>query len=184
MLRESNLPHLHSRLKGLFQLDTQQDKHQPEDLCRLNILLTLLLMKSYGMRMQLVHQEGQKRLWKVRVATGNNVIERCGIGDLQPYDCFLSMFPHDHVRKIVQWSSKRLAEAGKRQKSIGEILRFFGVLVLCTRFEFGRRRQLWAAERTSKNISVPQFGAGIVLTTLRPMCGSAISLRNKENFLS
>ncbi len=55
MLREPNLPHLHSRLKGLFQLDTQQDQHQPEDLCRLNILLTLLLMKSLGMSMQFVH---------------------------------------------------------------------------------------------------------------------------------
>ncbi len=45
--------------------------------------------------------------------------------DLQPYDCFLSMFPHDHLIKIVQWSSKRLAEAGKRQTSIGEILLLF-----------------------------------------------------------
>ena len=40
----------------------------------------------------------------------------------------------------------------------GEMLRFFGVVILATKFEFDNRRSLWATTATSKYIPAPLFG--------------------------
>ncbi len=43
---------------------------------------------------------------------------------------------------------------------MGELLKWFGVLVLITRFEFGNRRDLWSNSTAPfKYIPAPDFGA-------------------------
>ena len=40
----------------------------------------------------------------------------------------------------------------------GEIVKFFGVMLLVTRFEFGSRASLWSNVTTNKYIPAPSFG--------------------------
>ena len=40
----------------------------------------------------------------------------------------------------------------------GEIVKFFGVMLLVTHFEFGSRASLWSNVTTNKYIPVPSFG--------------------------
>jgi hypothetical protein len=42
---------------------------------------------------------------------------------------------------------------------MGELLKWFGVLILITRFEFGNRRDLWSNTAPYKYIPAPDLGA-------------------------
>ena len=46
----------------------------------------------------------------------------------------------------------------KPPTSIGEVLKWFGVLILITRFEYGNRAELWSHETRCKHIPAPDFG--------------------------
>ena len=48
--------------------------------------------------------------------------------------------------------------ARKTYTSAGEIVKFFGVMLLATRFEFGSRASLWSNVTTNKYIPAPLFG--------------------------
>ena len=48
--------------------------------------------------------------------------------------------------------------ARKTYTSAGEIVKFFGVMLLATRFEFGSRASLWSNVTTNKYIPAPSFG--------------------------
>ena len=48
--------------------------------------------------------------------------------------------------------------ARKTYTSAGEIVKFFGVMLLATRFEFGSRVSLWSNVTTNKYIPAPSFG--------------------------
>jgi Transposase IS4 len=41
---------------------------------------------------------------------------------------------------------------------VGEILKFFGIMILCTKFEFRSRSSLWSTTSVSKYIPAPSFG--------------------------
>ena len=51
-----------------------------------------------------------------------------------------------------------LIQKGHPPTTIGEILKFFGVLILGTFFEFGDRKTLWAKMATHSYIPAPNFG--------------------------
>ena len=53
---------------------------------------------------------------------------------------FYSTFPMLHLSRIVSTTKKVLLGKRRRRTTCGEVLRFFGLLVLMTRFEFGSRR--------------------------------------------
>ena len=40
----------------------------------------------------------------------------------------------------------------------GEVLKFFGILILVTRFEFGKKRDLWKKRSQNPYIPAPNFG--------------------------
>lgn len=53
---------------------------------------------------------------------------------------------------------EKLLALGKQGTSVSEILRLFGIMVLITRFEFGKKGDLWKTEPSSKYLPPPCFG--------------------------
>ena len=58
---------------------------------------------------------------------------------------FLFMIPPKQLNLSVSKTKQQLEKYGIEETTKGEILKFFGVCILITRFEFGRRLSLWAA---------------------------------------
>jgi hypothetical protein len=54
----------------------------------------------------------------------------------------MAMLPLDALMRIVTLTSDKLQEKGKHLTTGGEILKFFGILILGTRYEFGSRADL------------------------------------------
>ena len=75
-----------------------------------------------------------------------------------PYDFFLSCFPKDQLRAMVEQTSANLTMASKPMTSIGEILKWIGINILITRYEFGERSSLWSSKSGSKYIPAPNIG--------------------------
>ena len=95
--------------------------------------------------------------WWVSHITGSRITEGHGVNGLSPYDYFMWMFPISHLGEIVTYTNIRLARVGKTNTTSTEILKFFGVLILLTRFEFGSRRHLWLTTSKNKYIAAPDF---------------------------
>jgi hypothetical protein len=71
---------------------------------------------------------------------------------------FLLMFPPDQLTAMCQLTNVQLAQQNKHRMSTGELLQFFGILILATKFEFSSRSQLWSTTTPSKYIPAPVFG--------------------------
>ena len=71
---------------------------------------------------------------------------------------FLMLFPPQQLQLILQLTNNELAMARKNYTTAGEIVKFFGVMLLVTRFEFGSRASLWSNVTTNKYIPAPSFG--------------------------
>ena len=72
---------------------------------------------------------------------------------------FLMLFPPQQLQLILQLTNNGLAMARKNYTTAGEIVKFFGVMLLVTRFEFGSRASLWSNVTTNKYIPAPSFGS-------------------------
>ena len=68
------------------------------------------------------------------------------------------MFPPNHLLKIFQLTNTQLAKVRQRETNWKEILKFFSVLVLMTRFEFVSRSSLWLTFAPSKYVPAARFG--------------------------
>ena len=83
-------------------------------------------------------------------------------GDHQnSYSCleyFLMLFPPEQLQLILQLTNNELAMVRKNYTTAGEIVKFFGVLLLVTWFEFRSRASLWSNMSTNKYIPAPSFG--------------------------
>lgn len=77
--------------------------------------------------------------------------------DLTPFECFTTMFPMKHLEVIKRLTNVKLQERDIRTVTSGELLRFFGLLILLTRFNVSSRRDLWK-KTSSKYIPTPDFG--------------------------
>jgi Transposase IS4 len=76
-----------------------------------------------------------------------------------PFDCFMACFPRKQLKLMVTQTTLNLREDGKVGTRIGELLKWFGVSILMTMFEFGDRSTLWERKRkTCKYIPPPEFG--------------------------
>lgn len=87
-----------------------------------------------------------RRPWSVRTLGGDIITEdgdSVGYGRTRtPLDYFFSVFPQDQLARMARLTSSRLTEAGALATSPGELLKFIGILILITRFEFGSRAEL------------------------------------------
>ena len=68
------------------------------------------------------------------------------------------LFPPQQLQLILQLTNNELAMARKNYTTAGEIVKFFGVMLLVTRFEFGSWASLWSNVTTNKYILAPSFG--------------------------
>ena len=68
------------------------------------------------------------------------------------------LFPPQQLQLILQLTNNELAIARKNYMTAGEIVKFFGVMLLVTSFEFGSRASLWSNVTTNKYIPAPSFG--------------------------
>eukprot|EP00978_Attheya_sp_CCMP212_P020223 scaffold57618_cov57-Attheya_sp.AAC.1 len=73
-------------------------------------------------------------------------------------DYFLLMFPPSELTLITTLTSEELIKDKKKPTAKGEILKFFGMLILITRFKFSRRSSLWSNVAPSKYIPAPALG--------------------------
>ena len=68
------------------------------------------------------------------------------------------LFPPEQLQLILQLTNNELAMARKNYTMAGEIVKFFGVMLLVTWFQFGSRASLWTNMSTNRYIPAPSFG--------------------------
>jgi len=74
------------------------------------------------------------------------------------YDCFMACFPKDQLMWMVEELNRQLPASNHEPTSVGELLKWFGILILMTRFEYGDRSSLWSTQTKFKYIPPPAFG--------------------------
>jgi len=102
------------------------------------------------------------KMWKMTCQwTGNEYTEGCDNGNAPKYselDCFMACFPKSQLNWMVDRLSRALLDHHREPTTLGEVLKWFGVLMLITRFEFGLRSDLWSPISRCKYIPAPNFG--------------------------
>ena len=99
------------------------------------------------------------RNWAVKTRMGYML--GCGGDHQNSYsrlEYFLMLFPPEQLQLILQLTNNELAMARKNYTTAGEIVKFFGVMLLVTWFEFGSWASLWSNVTTNKYIPAPSFG--------------------------
>lgn len=101
------------------------------------------------------------RLWSVRNVIGEVLIpgaNSAAINGMSPIDFFLLMFPPKQLLHMVDLTNAELLKLDLQPTNTSEILKFFGVLILMTSFEFTSRASLWTSVAPSKYRPAPHFG--------------------------
>jgi Transposase IS4 len=68
------------------------------------------------------------------------------------------MFPPKQLTSIVTYTNRELEDLKKRRTTKSEILKFFGFVVLCTKYEFSSRASLWSETAPTKYEKAAAFG--------------------------
>ena len=76
-------------------------------------------------------------------------------------ELFLLTFPPNHLIKIIALTNVRLEAKGHENITKGELVKFFGIIILGSRYEFGSRRDLWATNSVSRFVDAPKYGSRI-----------------------
>ena len=82
-------------------------------------------------------------------------------------DFFMAIFPKKQLQCMIEETNKRLVKGGHPKLTKGELLKWFGILLLITRFEYGERAQLWSNRSHCKFIPAPNFGEKTGMTRER-----------------
>ena len=102
------------------------------------------------------------KMWKLTCQwTGNEYSEGCDNGMVPKYselDCFMATFPKTQLNWMVDCLNTILPLHNKDPTTMGELLKWFGILILVTRFEFGSRAELWSNKPRCMYIPAPDFG--------------------------
>ena len=69
------------------------------------------------------------------------------------------MFPSNHLIKIIAPTNVRLEAKGHEDITKGELVKFFRIIILGSRYKFGSRRDLWATISLSRFVDAPNFRA-------------------------
>lgn len=100
----------------------------------------------------------RRRIWSVSNVTGYRISEGQGHADMTPLDYFYWMFPMSHLGDIVEMMSYQLEQEQNIPTNASEVLRYFGILILMSRFEFATRRDLWRTTSAFKYVPAAKFG--------------------------
>jgi Transposase IS4 len=102
------------------------------------------------------------RTWSIGTISVETIVEGDDSGSFDPprrlYDYFMAVFLPDHLLRMVRLTNERLITKKRPCMTAAELLKFIGVLILGTRFEFGSRADLWKTEATSRLFNSPAFG--------------------------
>ena len=91
------------------------------------------------------------RQWFLRTTIGSNLTPGCEEGkNFSCLDYFLLFFPPNHLRWMKLYISQQLVKNGYKSTTKGEIIIWFGIIILGTCFEFGDRASLWSTFSQSK----------------------------------
>ncbi len=100
-----------------------------------------------------------RRQWKMKNLFGEDVFPNSAASlRMSRLDFFLLMFPDDQLTEMLSLTNRELRKRGAPDLTMPELLKFFGILILSTRFEFGSRSELWSRTAPSKYRPAPAFG--------------------------
>ena len=96
----------------------------------------------------------------MKVSTGERIGEGEGNPNIQSrLDYFMMMFPYRQLESEVRWTNVQLYRARKQPTTAGELLKYKGLQLLATRFQFNSRAGLWTTtSQWCRYISPPHFG--------------------------
>lgn len=99
------------------------------------------------------------RTWRATDEAGGTASPMSDVASTrQIVDYFHMMFPPEQLFRMVRLTNCQLTKFEKEPMDVSELLKFFGVILLTTQFEFGARRDLWAVSSNRKYVPAPAFG--------------------------
>lgn len=102
----------------------------------------------------------KKIKWGIRLPTGEKLLQG---GDVQnkfyTMDYFCFSFPINQIEITICETNRELARKRKKETSLKEIYKLFGMMILITRFEFTSRSRLWSFIAQNKYIPAPRLGS-------------------------
>jgi Transposase IS4 len=99
------------------------------------------------------------RAWGIRTPIGDVLGVGSNVGErMSRLDIFMLMFPPQQLETMLFASNLLLTENNKKPTTKGELLKYFGIIVLSTKFEFTSRASLWSNSPPTKYEKSPSFG--------------------------
>jgi Transposase IS4 len=110
-----------------------------------------------------------RKSWKfICQYTGKEFTPGCDPNkEIDPIDFFMAVFPKKQLQQMIEETNKKLVRSGDPKLTKGELLKWFGILILITRFEYGERAHLWSNRSHCKYIPAPNFGEKTGMTRER-----------------
>ena len=113
-----------------------------------------------------VNGKHSSRFWKVtdQYGRGHEFTPGCDRSKeprFRPINYFMVCFPKTQLQEMEERTSEALVNAFPEPlppTSIGELLKFFGILLIITRFEFGKRSSLWTETAHTRFVPPPNLG--------------------------
>jgi hypothetical protein len=153
-------------VNGLFLLTVGRGSPAPPD--RADNLADAATSTAHGVLwkeedvLQPVSGDVPRRLWTLQTAAGVTIIERGDTGSAipprWPHGFFIAVIPPGQLVRMDKITINELATNKQPQWKTGELLKFFNVLILGTRHEFGHRADLWKTEARSPLLQAPAVG--------------------------
>ena len=99
------------------------------------------------------------REWGLRLPTGEVWREGCNDDEtITRLDVFLQMFPSRQLISCWQLTNIQLQKKNYKETTKQEVLKFFGVILLASRYEWNKRSDLWMEHPPSKYEVAPAIG--------------------------
>ena len=109
-----------------------------------------------------VNGKPASKFWKLtdQYGRGHEFYPGCdqGKNKFRALDYFLALFPRRQLQLMNELTSSALEEENLQPTTIGELLKFLGVMLIITRFEFGKRSSLWATTARTRFVPAPNLG--------------------------
>lgn len=97
--------------------------------------------------------------WYMRSAVGDLVGAGMDVQEtMSCLDYFLMMMPPKQIQLSVELTNEKLLEKYSREITCGELIQFFGIMLLVCKFEFTEQSLLWSMTAPSKYTLAPSFG--------------------------
>jgi hypothetical protein len=87
------------------------------------------------------------------------------VSSMSRFDYFLLMFPPRQLAIMLELTTGSLVATGKKATTMGELIKFFGLMILATRHEFTSRASLGSTTSSSKYTTAVAFGMTGTLRT-------------------